>query len=102
MIFGKVWHSRAAPNARMTVFTTSLRGDADFPIEILCGGLQVSDVGGPDGPSGNRVTSMAALLLQNAKVILLFLLVVSAIGLSHLGGENPDGSDLAAGRNTRG
>jgi hypothetical protein len=45
---------------------------------------------------------MAALLLQNVKVILLFLLVVSAIGLSHLGGENPDGSDLAAGRNTPG
>jgi hypothetical protein len=58
--------------------------------------------GGPDGLSGNRVTSMAVLLLQNIKVILLFLLVVSAIGLSHLGGKNPDRSDLAAGRNTPG
>jgi len=58
--------------------------------------------GGPDGLSENRVTSMAALLLQNVKVILLFLLVVSAIGLSHLGGEKPGGSDLAAGRNTPG
>ena len=45
---------------------------------------------------------MAALLLQNVKVILLFLLIVSAIGLSHLGGENPNSSDLTAGRNTPG
>jgi hypothetical protein len=43
---------------------------------------------------------MTALFLQNVKVILLFLLIVSAIGLSHLGDESPDGSDLAAGRNT--
>ena len=48
------------------------------------------------------MTSMAVLLLQNVKVILLFLLVVSAIGLSHLGGKNPDRSDLAAGGKTPG
>jgi len=42
---------------------------------------------------------MTAVLLQNLKLIMLFLLVGSIIGLSHFAGENRNGSALArAGR----
>ena len=37
---------------------------------------------------------MTALLLQNLKLIMLFLLIGSVIGLSHFSGENRNGSDL--------
>ncbi|MFZ0093878.1 MAG: hypothetical protein WCF66_10580 [Pseudolabrys sp.] len=37
---------------------------------------------------------MTALLLQNLKLIMLFLLIGSVIGLSHVSGENRNGSDL--------
>lgn len=41
---------------------------------------------------------MTALLLQNLKLIMLFLLIGSVIGLSHFSGENRNGSDLASRR----
>jgi hypothetical protein len=37
---------------------------------------------------------MTAHLLQNLKLIMLFLLIGSVIGLSHFSGENRKGSDL--------
>ena len=39
---------------------------------------------------------MAVLLLQYVKLIMLFLLVGSVIALSRFGGENRNGSGLAA------
>jgi hypothetical protein len=39
---------------------------------------------------------MTALLLQYLKLIMLFLLIGSVIGLSHFSGENRNGSGLAA------
>jgi hypothetical protein len=41
---------------------------------------------------------MTALLLQNLKLIMLFLLIGSVIGLSHFSGESRNGSDLATRR----
>ena len=45
---------------------------------------------------------MAVLLLQNVKLIMLFVLIVSAIGLSHFSGENRNSSNLTAARRTLG
>jgi hypothetical protein len=44
---------------------------------------------------------MTALMLENIKLIMLFLLIGSIIGLSHFSGENLNGSDSAAGRRVR-
>jgi hypothetical protein len=41
---------------------------------------------------------MTALLLQNLKLIMLFLLIGSVISLSHFSGENRIGSDLVSRR----
>jgi hypothetical protein len=44
---------------------------------------------------------MTALVLENIKLIMLFLLIGSIIGLSHLGAENLNRSDSVAGRRMR-
>jgi hypothetical protein len=44
---------------------------------------------------------MTVLVLENFKLIVLFLLIGSIIGLSHLSGENPHGFDSVAGRRMR-
>ncbi len=41
---------------------------------------------------------MTALLLQYLKLIMLFALIGSILGLSHFNGENKNGSTLAAAR----
>lgn len=43
---------------------------------------------------------MTALLLQYLKLIMLFALIGSIIGLSHFNGEKQNGSGLAAARST--
>jgi hypothetical protein len=43
---------------------------------------------------------MTALLLQYLKLIMLFALIGSIIGLSHFNGENRNGSALAAAERT--
>jgi len=65
---------------------TSLRGDARFPIEFLCAGAQIADAEACVA-SATRVTAMTALLLQNLKLIMLFALIASIIGLSRAGHE---------------
>jgi hypothetical protein len=76
---------------------TRLLSLVDFRIEFLCGAAQVS-VTEARSASANSVTSMAALLLQYLKLIMLFALIGSIIGLSHFNGENQNGSGLAAAR----
>jgi hypothetical protein len=44
---------------------------------------------------------MTALVLENVKLIMLFLLIGSIIGLSHVSGENLNGPDSVAGRRMR-
>jgi len=74
---------------------TSLWGGADFPIEFLCADAHIAGTEARRA-SANRVTSMAALLLQYLKLIMLFALIGSIIGLSHFRGENQSGTALAA------
>lgn len=76
-----------------------LCGDNDFPIEFVCGSAQIP-VSEARWATANRVTSMTALLLQYLKLIMLFALIGSKIGLSHFHGENQPDSGLTAARHT--
>ena len=78
---------------------TSLWGDNDFPIEFLCAGAHIAGMEARRA-SEKRVTSMTALLLQYLKLIMLFALIGSIIGLSHFSGEKQNGSGLTAARHT--
>ena len=78
---------------------TPLWGGTDFPIEFLCADAHIAGTEARRA-SANRVTSMTALLLQYLKLIMLFALIGSIIGLSHFSGENQNGSGLTAARRT--
>ena len=59
-----------------------------FRLEFICGREHIGGTEAPLPHEQQRETSMAALMLENLKLIILFLLIGSIIGLSHLRGEN--------------
>jgi hypothetical protein len=66
---------------------THLQGEPHFPIEFLCRGAHIPRHGGRKGfRKKQRVISMTALLVEYFKLIMLFMLIGSIIGLSHLSG----------------
>jgi hypothetical protein len=59
-----------------------------FRLEFICGREHIGGTEAKELPQEQGETSMTAFVLENLKLIMLFLLIGSIIGLSHLSGEN--------------
>jgi hypothetical protein len=60
-----------------------------FRLEFICGREHIAGTQAKElAQEQQGETSMTDLLLENLKLIVLFLLIGSIIGLSHLNGEN--------------
>jgi hypothetical protein len=74
----------------ISVFMTRLCASVDFPIEFLCGGAHIACAEAQQLPQEQLGgTSMTDILLENLKLIVLFILIAAVIGMSHFGAATP-------------
>lgn len=75
---------------------TRLYRRVDFPIEFLCGGAHIpgSEAGSASAKHKNKpgMTAVTALFVDHIKLVMLFVLIGSLIGLSRAGRKSAGGS----------